>query len=139
MTQNYNKVKYNNIFYLLQQIHVCLTFRLCPDRQDPKLFLEYLKVVLNPLKRLLPEIYDKYTRFKEKYVQSTLFPGIKPFRGCRDSNNFSYLSLSANLIVQSTAAGGRDVISGEFVGGGGFTGFGSGISPLNKKLLKHCK
>lgn len=52
-----------------------------------------------------------------------------PFKGWRDSNKVSYFSLSEDLIVQSTAVGGSDVINGVFDGGGGFTGFGRGISP----------
>lgn len=56
-------------------------------------------------------------------------PGIKPFKGCNESNSLSYFSLSAGLIAQSTADGGREVIKGLFLGGGGFVGLGNGISP----------
>lgn len=56
-------------------------------------------------------------------------PGIRPFKGCNESNNFSYFSLSAGLIVQSTAVGGKELIKGLFLGGGGFVGLGMVISP----------
>lgn len=61
-------------------------------------------------------------------------PGIKPFKGCRESNNLSYFSLSEGLIVQSTAEGGSDVIKGVEIGGGGFV-LGKGISPCKKTII----
>lgn len=59
---------------------------------------------------------------------NTLFPGIKPFEGWSDSNNLSYFSLSDGFIVQSTADGGSEVISGVVDGGFGLV-LGRGISP----------
>lgn len=64
---------------------------------------------------------------------STLLPGINPFVGCRDSNNFSYFSLSVSLIVQSTADGWIDVINGLCFGGAGLAGLGKLTSPYSKK------
>lgn len=64
---------------------------------------------------------------------------MTPFKGCNESKSLSYLSLSTGLTVQSTAVGGKEVIKGVGVavdGGGGFFGFGRGISPCRRKNIK---
>ena len=41
----------------------------------------------------------------------TLFPGITPFKGCKESNNCSYLARSEGFIAQSLSVAGTELIT----------------------------